>query len=77
MYYVYVLQDANGKRYKGITSDLENRLRGHRSKNTKSTRNMSDISVIYYETTEDRISTRKREEYLKSAAGRAFLKKIV
>lgn len=74
MYTVYVLRDSRGKMYKGVTSDLDQRLKGHKSGNTRTTRNMIDISVVYTENFEDFDTTRKKEVYLKTAAGRRFLK---
>lgn len=75
MYVVYVLKDATGKLYKGMTSNLEKRLIGHRQGNTRSTKNLRDLQIVYTETCPDRVSARLREKYLKSAAGRRFLKK--
>jgi putative endonuclease len=77
MYVVYVLRDADGKLYKGMTADLERRLLGHRQGNTRTTRNMRDIEIVYQETCPDRTSARVREKYLKTAAGRRFLKEIL
>jgi putative endonuclease len=74
MYIVYVLQDNNNKYYKGMTDNIERRLKEHRRGKTKSTKNMSDLRIVYTERLETRIEARKREKYLKSAAGRRFLK---
>ncbi|MFZ4500361.1 MAG: GIY-YIG nuclease family protein [Minisyncoccia bacterium] len=77
MYIVYVLQDASGKFYKGMTNDLERRIAEHKRGHTQTTRSMTDISVIYTETFKDILSARKRELYFKSAAGRRFLKEHI
>ena len=74
MYIVYVLQDESGALYKGMTNNLKRRLQEHRSKQTKSTIKMNDIKVVYTETCATRPEARAREKYLKSAAGRRFLK---
>ena len=74
MFTVYILRDAQGKIYKGMTSDLSKRLLGHKSGNTRSTRGMKNVAVVYQETFETPDEARKREKYLKSAAGRRFLK---
>jgi putative endonuclease len=74
MYTVYVLQDSEGKLYKGFTIDLARRLSEHRRGKTKTTRNMHDLRIVYTEIVLNRIDARKRELYLKSAAGRRFLK---
>ncbi|MDP2642021.1 MAG: GIY-YIG nuclease family protein [bacterium] len=74
MYTVYVLRDQTGKLYKGLTKDLERRTREHRSGHTITTSKMLEILVVYKEVYPDFKTARKRELYLKSAAGRRFLK---
>ncbi|MFA6918922.1 MAG: GIY-YIG nuclease family protein [Patescibacteria group bacterium] len=77
MYTAYVLKDKEGKFYKGMTNDLERRLREHQSGHTFSTRNMNELQVVYQESFSTRDEARKREVYFKSAAGRRFLKTII
>ena len=74
MYYVYVLKDKNGKFYKGLTNNLERRLKEHRNGSTITTRKMENVEITYTEEFETFDEARKRELYLKSAAGRRFLK---
>ena len=74
MYFVYVLQDENGKIYKGCTNNLVRRFSEHVGGNTRSTRSMVNPKIIYTEKFETFIEARNREKYLKSAAGRRFLK---
>ena len=74
MYTVYVLQDSQKKNYKGMTNDLERRFSEHEHGHTKTTRNMKDLRVVYQEKYDTFEEARKRELYLKSAAGRRFLK---
>ncbi|MSR71470.1 MAG: GIY-YIG nuclease family protein [Candidatus Taylorbacteria bacterium] len=76
MYVVYVLQDDNGKLYKGFTNNLERRLREHRGGHTRTTRYMKNLKIIYTESYETPTEARSRELYLKSSAGRRFLKKM-
>jgi putative endonuclease len=77
MYVVYVLQDDQGKSYKGMTNNLERRLSEHRQGQTRTTSLMGEVKVIYTEECPNRAEARRREKYLKSAAGRKFLKKIL
>ncbi len=77
MYVVYVLHDESGKCYKGMTNDLERRFLEHTQGQTKSTRFMRGLRIVYTEQCLDREAARKREKYLKSAAGRKFLKDIL
>ena len=75
-YTVYILRDQNGKLYKGCTNNLERRLKEHRQGKTKTTRSMKNIEVIYTEMFDAFKKAREREVYLKSAAGRRFIKKL-
>jgi putative endonuclease len=78
MFYVYVLRSLkDGKFYTGMTADLERRLEEHNRGITRSTRSRKPFIVIYKETTTNRIEARKREKYLKSGAGREFIKKHI
>ena len=77
MFTVYVLQDHKGRLYKEVTNNLTRRLKEHKLGKTKSTKQMSDIKVVYSEKHTDWETARAREVYLKTAAGRRFLKKIM
>ena len=74
MFSIYVLQDKKGKIYKGHTEDLARRFREHCSGQTKSTKSMTEPKIIYEEQYETRKEAITREKYLKTAAGRKFLK---
>ena len=74
MFTVYVLKDEMGKLYKGVTNNIERRLHEHRTGQTRTTRLMKNLEIVYTEQYPDFITARKREVYLKSAAGRRFLK---
>ena len=74
MYTVYVLKDKKDKLYKGVTNNLVRRLKEHIGGHTFTTSRMEDLSVIYKEEYDTFKQARIRELYLKSAAGRRFLK---
>jgi putative endonuclease len=74
---VYVLEDDKGRLYKGMTRDLKNRLKEHKSGKTITTSKMSGLRVVYTEEFDTFKEARSRELYLKTAAGRRFLKKQV
>ncbi len=79
MYYVYVIMsEKDGKRYTGITNDLERRLREHNAGHlgTISTRRRGPFKLVHHETAVDGLAARKREKFLKSGEGRRFLEKI-
>lgn len=77
MYTVYVLKNFDGRLYKGMTNDLERRLSEHRAGHTQTTKHFKDFKVVYTESCSTFVEARKRELYLKSAAGRKFLKKVL
>lgn len=76
-YTVYVLQDKEGKFYKGVTNDLDRRFHEHKSGHTQTTKKMKDLMVVYTEKYDNFDEARARELYLKTAAGRRFLKKTL
>jgi len=74
MFTVYVLKDRSGKLYKGLTNNLERRLKEHKSGKTRTTSKMEDLGVAYKEIYQNFDDARKRELYFKTSAGRRFLK---
>ena len=74
MYTVYILKDRLGKFYKGMTNNLSRRLKEHNLGKTITTSKMMDLNLVYREEYDNFEDARKRELYLKSAAGRRFLK---
>ena len=77
MYTVYVLRDRDGRFYKGLTSDLTRRLREHKSGSTITTSRMRELKVVYSEKYKTFEEAHAREKYLKTSAGRRFLKKKI
>jgi len=73
MHTAYILKDASGKEYKGMTGNLKRRLSEHRSGHTTTMR-MKNLSLVYTKEYDIFVEARKRELYFKSAAGRRFLK---
>ena len=76
MYTVYVLRNEKDKSYTGMTNSLSRRIKEHNAGHTKSTKNHFWV-VIYREEHLTRVDARKREKYLKSAAGRRYLQTIL
>jgi putative endonuclease len=77
MYWIYVLVNKDfSRRYVGMTNNLERRLNEHNSGHSKSTRN-NTWTILYKEQVDDRLGARKREKYLKSAAGRRYLQTVL
>ena len=75
MYKVYIIYSKDfDKYYVGITGDIDVRLKQHNAKKAKSTKAFVPWEVVYTEEYQTRAEARKREKYLKSAAGRRYRK---
>jgi putative endonuclease len=78
LWIVYVLEsEKNGKRYSGMTQDLERRLAEHNSGKSKFTSTLIPWKLVYKEEVLGTENARKREKYFKSGAGRKFIEKLV
>lgn len=71
MYFVYLLQCADGTLYTGITTDVARRLEEHKNvkKNNKGghyTRAHGAARMVYVEAVKDRSGASKREAEIKS-----------
>ncbi len=77
MFYVYALKSlARSYIYVGLTDNLARRIEQHQAGHSKTTRPYRPFEVIYTETQPTRMLARQREKYLKSGAGKEFLKTI-
>ncbi len=75
---IYVLLSLkNGIHYVGMTTDLERRLKEHNAGKSKFTSGHTPWIIIYQEDSSDFSEGRKREKYLKSAAGKKFILKLL
>jgi len=78
MFYVYILSSLEYKKsYVGCTDCLERRLTEHNSGKMAFTKRYKPWGLIYHEEFGTLREARKRERYLKTSAGRRFLKKIL
>ena len=76
--FVYVLRSLkDGKRYVGMTDNIVRRLEEHNKGSVTSTTLRRPFELAYSEEVPDRQTARTREKYLKSAAGRRYVRKIV
>ncbi|MDO9231346.1 MAG: GIY-YIG nuclease family protein [bacterium] len=78
-YFIYLLisQDKQ-KTYTGFTDNIENRIKKHKTKGVRTTKNFGDFSYIILEKVlpDDRLA-REAEKYWKSASGRRRIKEIL
>jgi len=73
-FYVYILKSLSDNRfYTGSTEDIAERLKRHNLGEVRSTKSRRPFELIYQEGYETRTEARKRENFLKSGAGRRFL----
>ncbi len=77
LWIVYILKsEINGKKYSGMTQDVEKRLVEHNSGKSLYTSTLVPWKLVYKEEIHGRENARKREKYFKSGAGRRFIDKI-
>ena len=75
MYYVYILDCADGKPYTGCTSDLKERIPRHQKGQVPATAKRLPVELVAYFAFKNKYTAYNFEKYLKSGSGRAFLKK--
>ena len=77
MFYVYLLRSskAQDRRYVGFTVDLRQRLKDHNSGKNPSTKVGRPWEVAWYAAFEQKETALAFEKYLKTASGKAFLRK--
>jgi putative endonuclease len=78
MFWVYILRDAAGRHYYGMTSDLVVRLEQHRSGGTQTTRRMNGeltlvASCVFSSQRDALIMERKLKNWKNPAKAIAFL----
>ena len=77
MYFVYAIKsEFKDWIYVGISNDIDRRLKQHNAGYNRSTKPYRPFKLIYSEKLSNRISARKREQYLKSTSGKRFLRRL-
>lgn len=77
MYYVYILQNPQGRFYICQTQNIQERLMRHQQGRSPYTRHHGPWSLFYSETYPDRSSAIKREHQLKSQKNTKFLTDLI
>ena len=70
----YVLQGVKGLHYTGAARNLRERLKDHLAGRARRTRNQRPLALIFWEPAADYTTALAREKFLKSGAGRLWLK---
>jgi len=74
---LYVLRSlVKGKRYVGLTNDLDRRMAEHRRRNSRAGQQLGEFNLLYSEEFDNYDEARRREKYLKSGHGRAWLDRL-
>ena len=75
-YFVYVIKSEEGFLYKGMTEDLELRLKQHNDKSLSFwTKRETNWELVYKEEFDNKTDALKGERWLKSGVGRESLRK--
>lgn len=75
MFYVYILQsEKDNQLYVGSTNDLRKRFELHNSGQVPSTKHRRPLNIIYYESCLVKHDALIRENYLKTAWGKRYIK---
>ena len=75
MFYVYVLiSGVDGGFYTGLTGDLKRRVEEHSEGLVETTRDRRPLELVYYEGCNSRKDAYRREKYLKTSAGKRYLR---
>ena len=75
--WVYVLRGRNGRNYVGITDRLQARIKEHNQGRTRADAGRAPFKLIYKEAHPDYDTARLRERFLKSGAGRQWLRETL
>ncbi|MBI5018673.1 GIY-YIG nuclease family protein [Candidatus Gottesmanbacteria bacterium] len=77
MFFVYILVSTRySKTYVGITDNLIRRLNEHNKGQHIYTKRYMPWKILFSNEFDTRVTARKKEKYLKSAAGRRWIKKV-
>lgn len=74
MFWVYVLELENGKKYIGQTNNLERRIYEHKTGRSPYTCKNKIKNLLYFEKCATRSEAILKEKFLKSGKGREWLK---
>ena len=77
MFYVYIIENSDGKYYIGHTEDIADRLKRHNSDRVRSTKNKGPWEIVYNESYNNRNEAYKREQQIKKYKGGEAFKKLI
>ncbi|OGD69804.1 excinuclease ABC subunit C [Candidatus Campbellbacteria bacterium RIFCSPLOWO2_02_FULL_35_11] len=75
MIYTYIIKSKrDNKWYTGVTNDLRKRFKLHNDGEVTSTKGRGPFELIYYEACINKYDAFAREKFLKSGAGKKYIK---
>ncbi len=78
MYYVYAIRSEKRPYiYVGISDEPKRRIEQHSKGYNRTTKPYAPFKILAIESFADRVEARKREKYLKSGAGKEYLKTLI
>jgi len=72
MWYVYILQCADGSMYVGCTNNIDRRISDHNNHKVHYTKDKTPVRVNTYIVFTDKFKAFEFEKYLKTGSGIAF-----
>lgn len=77
MHHVYVIKSmVDGRLYKGMSTNIDLRVKAHNAGKVRATKGYRPWKLVHQESFESEEEARIRELYLKSGAGRDFLRSL-
>ncbi|MCR4283934.1 MAG: GIY-YIG nuclease family protein [Parcubacteria group bacterium] len=78
MYYTYAIKsEVRNYIYVGLTNNLDRRIKQHNDKKERTTRAYAPFRILFIEKFTTRTDARQKEKYLKSGAGKEYLKTLI
>ena len=78
MYFVYILQSLSKNFvYKGLTSDIDRRLKEHFLGQVRATKHKLPLKLIHVEICDTRLEARSLEKFFKGGYGREIIEEIL
>jgi len=77
MYYLYILENPEGKHYIGQTEDIADRIKRHNSDRVRSTMKKGPWKIVYTEKYQSRNEAYARERQIKGYKGGEAFKKLL
>ena len=75
MFYVYILKCSDNTFYKGLSANLQARIKNHKSGEDLYTKNRLPIKLVWTGIFANKKKAAEFEQYLKTGSGNAFMKK--